>query len=120
MTTQAAIKLLNPPLQFGNERQIEAVHRIERAHDCTERLRACIAAGHDQLKDCPECSGKGVCSECQRDCEDCDGTGKIGKPKCDCMDSYNLDEIQDAQDELDEPYTLGRLLPALAAAVKRL
>ncbi len=120
MTTQAAIKLLKPPLQFGNKIQIEAVRQIERAHDCTEALRACIAAGHDQKKDCPDCSGTGTCSECRRDCAECDGIGKIGKPNCDCMSAYSADEISDAQDELDEPYTLGSLLPAIAEAAKRL
>ena len=105
LTLESAIYLLSRgPLVFGNEDQIRAIHRIERAAECVEAVRTCNAAGHDNQRDCKECSGLGSCVCCGQECSTCNGAGKIPYYRSrSCLDRWNCDEIRQAQQDLERP-----------------
>jgi hypothetical protein len=71
MTVDQAKRILRPPLIFGNEVQIAAVHVIE----------ALESGEPEEEKPCPECHGSGEieCDHCGSivACEECDGSGTL-------------------------------------------
>lgn len=103
MTLRAAFALLNPPLIFGNPKQVEALRQIELVHECLASIEACEHDGEN--RDCPKCDGTGYtwcsCSECdnehKRPCKTCDGEGTQEGDYCKlCLDRFPSDVYEEA------------------------
>jgi hypothetical protein len=79
MTLTEAFIELNPPLHFGDARQIEAVRLIETIEACVDAIKSCT---HQLEQECVECGGEGkVPCECHcgdehtQECPMCEGDG---------------------------------------------
>ncbi len=78
-----AMRMLTPPLKFGDAEQLRAVKFIEKVQECADVIRKCVAAGHPQGQECWKCKGHGACSKCEEECGTCDGTGEVdGCKRC--------------------------------------
>ena len=124
MTPEKARLKLVPPLRFGDDEQIEAVHILELLEtvvslhkqireDC--EIPNCSECKNTGMVECDKCYGTGECSHCGGECGQCDGEGEYECESCGGAGA-GIPTIEKLEGM--EPYSLNRILDRLRVAAK--
>jgi len=94
MNVPTALHILQPPLIFGNPKQISAVRFIEKVDEAKEAAAKCGdcfgTGGKDDAETCLHCDGNG--KRDGLDCKACEGTGEVDFVEpCHCLNRFPED-----------------------------